>query len=116
MALSVVVTMVFFLFRSPDPTVLHGEMLAFVEILPAELTEAQRVEITGILARYQQSVMAGEVHPERQREISASIELYVSNRSIKMDDLYDFMAEVSTSTYDIDTMHPLLESDSTTAQ
>jgi len=89
----------------------------FLEVLPADLTEAQRAEIAGLLETFYARAGDGKVAIEDRQTIENKLRKYVQQGEIARGELNVFMAEVSQAAYRLDPdfsppdstgIHPLL--------
>lgn len=107
----------FFVFRKPAPLrvgELTGLPAQFVKILPDDLPLEQKMEIEGLLRRFQTKAMANQFPAEEYNEVMGLLTKYLDQGSIGRDDLNFVMAKVGYYSYhgfspDSSDIHPLLD-------
>ena len=124
---SVIIVMIYFLLAGPERRA--GEDIAaltndFMTCVPASLTQDQRQEVVGMLARFRMNANAGKVAEEDQNEVVGELKRYIQAGTISKEELNYFMARVGYLTYRSDpganlpggqVDHPLLDDDSTSS-
>jgi hypothetical protein len=107
----------FVLLRSPEP-LREGELDAvsarFIQILPVELPPEQRLEIEGLLRRFQSKAGADQILPEDYQDVMQLMAQHITKGSISEEELHIVMAKVGYYSYralspDSSAVHPLLE-------
>ena len=104
-AASVVVVFFVFLLRQPptqEAEGLVGLKKQFLRILPADLSEKQKIEVTGILNRFEVRARGGLIQPQDQDDVVKNLRTYVEAGSISRADLNRFMVDVSFYTNRLD--------------
>ena len=105
----VIVVVLFLIYPRPTEEKLSGPLADFMSCLPEDLTEEQVLEVEGILIRYAYTAGAGKVSAARVREIDSLLNQYIASGTTSNQEIYTFMAKVSTFSYETDVEHPLLE-------
>ena len=111
-----VILVAFALLRTPEPLRVRDldEVSArFMKILPGDLPQEQKLEIEGLLKRFQSKSRAGQIRPEDHQEVMQLIAEYLTKGSISKEELYIVMAKVGYYAYrglspDSSAVHPLL--------
>ncbi len=105
------------LLRSPEP-LREGDLdevsARFMKILPDELQEEQKIEIEGLLKRFQSKARAGQIQPKYHQEVMQLMAEYLDRGAITKEELHIVMAKVGYYSYrglssDSSAVHPLLE-------
>lgn len=89
----------------PERDLLPEPYQQFMACLPSEITEAERMEIRGILRRYYVTSRQGQVEANDHMEMGREMNGYVTKGSIDRNELNQFMIRVSYYTNRNDPKH-----------
>jgi hypothetical protein len=115
-AVAAAILVAFALLRTPEPlreADLDEVSARFMKILPGDLPQEQKLEIEGLLKRFQSKSRAEQIRPEDYQEVMQLMTEYLTKGSITKEELHIVMAKVGYYSYrglsaDSTAVHPLL--------